>query len=69
MTLFDGVVFHLSSSLSDERRAELKHVLVQNGAKQAKTIHLATHVITNTNKFEGCQDVYQEVAVVTVRAE
>ena len=68
MAIFDGVVFHLSSSLSDERRAELKHVLLKGGAREAKSIHLATHVVTNTNKFEGCQDVEAQVAVITVCA-
>ena len=66
-TLFDGVLFHLSSSLPVERSAELKGVLLQNGAKQAKSIHTATHIITDTNNFEGGQDVAAQVAVVTVR--
>ncbi|KAK2464910.1 hypothetical protein APHAL10511_002986 [Amanita phalloides] len=65
MAIFDGVIFHLPSSLPAERRAELKYVLVQNGAKNARSIHVATHIITNTNKFEGCQDVGGQVAVVT----
>ncbi|KAF8627919.1 hypothetical protein AX15_004169 [Amanita polypyramis BW_CC] len=65
MAVFDGVVFHLSSSLSNERHGELKHVLLQYGAREAKSIHLATHIITNTNNFEGCQDVGAQVAVVT----
>jgi len=67
MALFDGVVFHLSPSIPAERTAELKHVLLENGAVQAKSIHLATHIITDTNKFEGCQDVDPRVFVVTVR--
>lgn len=64
--LFDGVLFHFSSSLPIERSTELKDVLLQNGAKQAKSIHIATHIITDTNNFEGCQDVGVHVSVVTV---
>lgn len=67
MSLFNGVVFHLSPSIPTERSAELKHVLLESGAAQAKSIHLATHIITDTNKFEGCQDVDPQVSVVTVR--
>ena len=67
MAYFDGVRFYLSSSLSDERRAELKHVLLKYGGREAKAISGATHVITDTNKFEGCQDVGRDTDVVTVR--
>ena len=66
VALFDGVLFHFSSSLPTERSAELKDILLQHGAKQAKSIHIATHIITDTNNLEGCQDVGAHVSVVTV---
>ncbi|PFH45698.1 hypothetical protein AMATHDRAFT_71207 [Amanita thiersii Skay4041] len=63
--LFENVVFHLSPSLAPNRQAELKHVLLRHGAEHAFSIQKATHIITDTNKFEGCQDVSEGVAVVT----
>ncbi|KAF8625140.1 hypothetical protein AX17_006918 [Amanita inopinata Kibby_2008] len=65
MAIFDNVAFYLPSSLPEERREELKYVLVNNGAKEASSLTKATHIITDTNKFEGCQSVADGVAVVT----
>ncbi|KIL57285.1 hypothetical protein M378DRAFT_171882 [Amanita muscaria Koide BX008] len=65
MALFKDVLFCLSTSLQEQQRDELRLALIQHGAKEASAIIAATHVITDTNKFEGCQDVGTETAVVT----
>ncbi|KAF6753937.1 hypothetical protein DFP72DRAFT_1170674 [Ephemerocybe angulata] len=65
MKLFDSIVFHLSPSLRHETRDLLQHVLLANGAKAAGTLGDATHVITNSNRYEGWEGVGADVAVVT----
>jgi hypothetical protein len=66
MLLFHQVIYHLSSSLPLERQIELSHVLDSNGAESAKTLDEATHIITNSHRFEGWQDIGETVSVVTV---
>lgn len=73
MHLFTGVHYYLSSSLSSQRQAELAHVLDNNGGSHINSIAspILTHLITNTNRYEGWQDVAAreeagELAVVTV---
>jgi hypothetical protein len=72
--LFQGVCYHISPSLQHNRISELSHVLDINGAKPAKSIvdSTLTHLITNSNRFEGWQDISGreeagELSVVTVR--
>lgn len=66
MPIFDEVLYHLASSFSPQRKAELSNVLEANGASP-EPLSTATHVITNSNRFEGWQSVGDDVAVVTVR--
>ncbi|KAF6753926.1 hypothetical protein DFP72DRAFT_1127657, partial [Ephemerocybe angulata] len=65
MKLFDSITFHLSPSLRHETRDLLQHVLLANGAAAAGTLGDATHVITNSNRYEGWEGVGADVAVVT----
>lgn len=74
MHLFDGVHYYLSSSLSPQRCTQLSLLLDNNGAVHTQSVDdsTLTHVITNSNRFEGWQDVASmegagKVAVVTVR--
>ncbi|KNZ74024.1 BRCT-containing protein 1 [Termitomyces sp. J132] len=59
MHLFDGVRYSLSTSLSESRINELSHVLDSNGASCVQSIDDAalTHFITNSNSFEGWQEI------------
>ncbi|KAF6753931.1 hypothetical protein DFP72DRAFT_795641, partial [Ephemerocybe angulata] len=63
--LFDSITFHLSPSLRHGTRDLLQHVLLANGATAAATLGDATHVITNSNRYEGWEGVGADVAVVT----
>jgi hypothetical protein len=71
MDLFSGVHYHLSSSLSSKRQAELTYVLDNNGGSPVDSLDpTLTHFITNSNLYEGWQDVTTreeagELAVVT----
>jgi hypothetical protein len=74
MNLFDDVYYRLASSFSSIRVDELSHILEINGAKLAQSIDdkALTHFITNSNRFEGWQDIAAreeagEVSLVTVR--
>jgi hypothetical protein len=70
MLIFDSVFYHLPLSLSPQRRTELSSVLDANGAQQVQLNRSKlTHVITNTNRFEGWESVKDRegVKVVTVR--
>ncbi|THV02405.1 hypothetical protein K435DRAFT_717243 [Dendrothele bispora CBS 962.96] len=65
MLLFENVKYHLSESLSSEAVARLAHVLNTNGATRAQSLQDATHVITNSNRFEGWQNIPDTITVVT----
>ena len=64
--IFNGVSYHLSSSLPPSRAQELDVVLINNGATPADSLATATHVVTNSNQFEGWQNVAENTLVVTV---
>ena len=70
MLIFDSVFYHLPASLSPQRRAELSTVLDANGGQEVELRRSKlTHVVTNTNRFEGWEGVKERetVKVVTVR--
>lgn len=70
MPIFDGVLYWLSESLSQDRRTLNSNYLDINGGIAADSINAATHVITNTSQFEGWKRVEEgelTVSVVTVR--
>jgi hypothetical protein len=67
MLIFDSVFYHLPLSLSPQRRIELFFVLDANGAQEVElNKSKVTHVITNTNRFEGWEDVKQRASVKVV---
>ncbi|KAJ7647790.1 hypothetical protein FB45DRAFT_1020000 [Roridomyces roridus] len=62
--VFQGVKYHLASTLPDDRRDELTGLLTTHGAVQASSISTATHVISDSDTgFEGWQDAKQENVV------
>ncbi|KAK0212813.1 hypothetical protein DFS33DRAFT_1284670 [Desarmillaria ectypa] len=65
MSLFQDIKYFLPSSFPEDRAAELRLGLNQNGAVAVDSINEATHIITNTNRFECWQDVDDAIAVVT----
>lgn len=67
MKFFESVRYHLSLSLTPEQREFLKHLLINNGAEPAADVKDATHIITNSDKFEHWQDVGEDAHIVTVR--
>ncbi|TFK48096.1 hypothetical protein OE88DRAFT_1685439 [Heliocybe sulcata] len=64
MHVFEDVYYFLAPSLSAQRRQELATVLDANGATPVD-LDQATHVITNSNNFEGRQLVGEDAAVVS----
>ncbi|KAJ6499219.1 hypothetical protein C8R45DRAFT_821020 [Mycena sanguinolenta] len=54
---FHGVEYYLPETLPEERRLHLKHTIEGNGGQKAATIKSATHIITNSHRFEGWQDI------------
>ncbi|KAJ6593333.1 hypothetical protein B0H19DRAFT_17663 [Mycena capillaripes] len=64
--VFQGVNYHLSSSLPEERHSQLEELLTAGHATRADSVFEATHIITNSEAFEGWQDIdAQTVAVVS----
>ncbi|KAJ7594325.1 hypothetical protein C8J56DRAFT_854426 [Mycena floridula] len=63
--LFEKVQYHLPSSLCTAIRSQLSTALNGNGAVESKTITDATHIISNSLRFEGWQNVDPSIAVVT----
>lgn len=66
MSIFSRVKYHLSPSLPPELQSNLSYALEANGATKV-ALGKATHIITDSNQFEGWQTVQDGVAVVTVR--
>ncbi|KAJ6625562.1 BRCT domain-containing protein [Mycena sp. CBHHK59/15] len=64
MLLFDSVKYHLPETLPRKRCADIIHVLESNGGERAASINTATHIITNSSRFEGWQDIEESVAIV-----
>jgi hypothetical protein len=67
MQLFSSIRYYLSPTLTPEKREFLQYTLENNGAKAAGSLSEATHVVSNSDRFEGWQDVGGECVVVTVR--
>ncbi|KAJ7632778.1 hypothetical protein FB45DRAFT_1026909 [Roridomyces roridus] len=58
--VFNGVQYHLTSTLPHERREELARTLTTHGAVPASSIATATHIIADSDTgFDGWQEVKQ----------
>ncbi|KAF7376219.1 hypothetical protein MSAN_00037000 [Mycena sanguinolenta] len=55
--LFHEVKYYLPETLPKERRLHLISTIESNGGQKAETMKSATHVITNSHRFEGWHDV------------
>jgi hypothetical protein len=66
MSLFDGVRFFCTCTLSDRRRADLTLLLEHNGARSVP-LGEATHVITLSLDHEGQDGAKEGSVTVTVR--
>ena len=64
MPIFDDVLYFVSLSLPLQRQFDLSNLLLANGATEA-SVDQATHIVTNTNRFEGWRRIKDNVAVVT----
>ncbi|KAJ7497377.1 hypothetical protein FB451DRAFT_1076020 [Mycena latifolia] len=62
---FHSVKFFLPETLSQQRRSQITHGLERNGGERADTIHSATHIVTNSSRFHGWQDVDEQVQVIS----
>ncbi|TFK17473.1 hypothetical protein FA15DRAFT_761050 [Coprinopsis marcescibilis] len=56
MSLFDGIHYHLPPSLPPHSRELVKHLLDRNGGQEAELPDV-DYIITDTNRFEGWQDL------------
>jgi hypothetical protein len=64
---FQGVKYHLSTTLPRARRAELARILREHHAIRADSVFNATYIITNSEVFEGSRDIDTEkVSIVSV---
>lgn len=61
------VNFYFASSMLQKRQIEAASSLESNGTTPMDTPEEATHIITNSNRFHGWQNVQQGAAIVTVR--
>jgi hypothetical protein len=66
MSLFDGLAFFCTSTLSDKRRADLTLLLERNGARPV-SLGEATHIITLSLDYEGQDSAKEGSVTVTVR--
>ncbi|KAJ7747073.1 hypothetical protein B0H16DRAFT_1888960 [Mycena metata] len=64
--VFRGVKYHIPATFPEPKRAELVRLLKEHHAKSADTVFDATHIITNSEDFKGCEQVNAgKVSVVT----
>ncbi|KAJ6589993.1 hypothetical protein DFH09DRAFT_1027211 [Mycena vulgaris] len=63
--IFDGVKYHLPSTLLHDRQLQLNRRLTRHNAVRADSVFDATHIITNSEVFESWRDVGAEVIIVT----
>ncbi|KAJ6593982.1 hypothetical protein B0H19DRAFT_920627 [Mycena capillaripes] len=63
--LFRSVKYYVPETLPQERRSQITQVIESNGGERAQSIHSATHIVTNSYRFQGWQDVPDGVKVVT----
>lgn len=66
MTIFEGVKYFLPSSFTEQREVDLCAALDSNGATRTSSVQDATHIVTNSYRFEGYDDVGEGAVVVTV---
>ncbi|KAL1746218.1 BRCT domain-containing protein [Schizophyllum fasciatum] len=65
--LLKSVVYHISPSYRSSRREQLQAALNAHGAQPAPTISKATHIITDTPRFEGYAEADETAEIVTDR--
>ncbi|CAK5281580.1 unnamed protein product [Mycena citricolor] len=63
--LFSPVKYYLPETFSQERRLQLRQALDTNGGRNT-SINSCTHIITNSARFQGWQNVTKTVKVVSV---
>jgi BRCA1 C Terminus (BRCT) domain len=66
MSVFDGIKFFCTSTLSDKQKGDLTQLLERNGA-ESTPLGEATHIIALSLDYEGQQDVKEGSVTVTVR--
>jgi hypothetical protein len=66
MSIFNGIKFFCSSTLSEERKVDLTLLLVHNGA-QTVPLEEATHIITLSLDYEGQDRAKEGSFAITVR--
>jgi hypothetical protein len=65
MSIFDGVKFFCTSTLADQRQADLSLLLTHNGARPV-SLQEATHIITRSLDYEGQDNADEGSVTVTV---
>ena len=65
--LFHSVVYYISPSLRSSRREQLQAALDAHGARASTTISDATHIITDTPRFDGWKEADEGAEIVTDR--
>jgi hypothetical protein len=65
MSIFDSVKFFCTSTLADQRKADLTLLLKHNGA-QPVPLREATHIITRSLDYDGQDNAIEGSATVTV---
>jgi hypothetical protein len=66
MAVFDGVRYYLSPTLSQHYSQELASILDSNAGEPVDKVEDATHVISNTDRFDGWQAVAEGAFICTV---
>lgn len=64
--LFVGVVFFVSPTLMHDVQANISSLLTANGATKTNDAQEATHIISDTDTFEGWRQANKDAEVVTV---
>ncbi|KAI5824017.1 hypothetical protein K523DRAFT_420809 [Schizophyllum commune Tattone D] len=65
--LFHSVVYYISPSLRSPRRKQLQAALDAHGARASTIISDATHIITDTTRFDGWKEANEGAEIVTDR--
>ena len=65
MSIFDGVKFCYTSTITDQRQVDLTLLLEHNGAQPAP-LGEATHTITRSPDYEGQDNANEGSVAVTV---
>ncbi|KAJ7783264.1 hypothetical protein B0H16DRAFT_1357900 [Mycena metata] len=63
--LFQSVKYWLPETIPETRRSDLAQALGGNGGERVDSIASATHIITNSIRFQGWQDVPDTVEIVS----